>query len=93
MFLEAMLSQAFKLESMPGQKSFLSFSVFEASYQGGKGEGCMKDTDHPCCAVARSENPDGAGEEGKNYFLQLRLLQVLHPVARNFFEAWGIETQ
>ena len=77
-----MLSQAFKLESMPGQKLFLSFSVFEASYQCGKGERCMKDTDHPCCAVARSENPDGAGEEGKNYFLQLRLLQVLHPVAR-----------
>jgi len=38
MFLGAMLSQAFKLESMPGQKLFLSFSVFEASYQCGKGE-------------------------------------------------------
>src|SRR6266849_9960880 len=27
-----------QLESMPGQKLFLSFSVFEASYQCGKGE-------------------------------------------------------
>ena len=41
-----------------------------------------RDQYEACCAAMRSENPDRAAEEGKNYFLQLRLLQVLQPVAR-----------
>jgi len=41
-----------------------------------------RDQYEACCAAMRSENPDRAAEEGKNYFLQLRLLQVLQPVVR-----------
>ena len=33
-----------------------------------------------CCAAVSSENPDGAGEEGKNCSLHFALLQFLHPM-------------
>ena len=36
-----------------------------------------RDQYEACCAAVRSGNPDGAAEEGKNYFLQLRLQRFL----------------
>ena len=35
-----------------------------------------------CCGAVRSENPDGASQEGKNCSLQFAFLQSLHDVTQ-----------